>query len=107
MEKSMAKPASLFAALGKGFTLNGVTAVVSSGASEAVLKTESGVIRLRGENFNVTKVDLEAGVVDCRRLDGGAFSRGRDIRALPRFVPACGRARGIRRKAHSERVKCA
>ena len=27
MEKSMAKPASLFAALGKGFTLNGVTAV--------------------------------------------------------------------------------
>ena len=63
MEKNMAKPASLFAALGKGFTLNGVTAVVSSGASEAVLKTESGVIRLRGENF---KVDLEAGVVEMQ-----------------------------------------
>lgn len=66
MEKSMVKPASLFAALGKGFTLNGVTAVVSSGASEAVLKTESGVIRLRGENFNVTKVDLEAGIVEMQ-----------------------------------------
>ena len=42
-----------------------------------------------------------------RRLDGGAFSRGRDVCALPRFVPACGRARGIRRKAHSKRVKSA
>ena len=51
---------------GKGFTVNGVTGVISGTDRELVLRTEGGTLKLRGENFDVNKVDLETGVVEVR-----------------------------------------
>lgn len=51
---------------GKGFTVNGVTGVISGTDRELVLRTEGGTLKLRGENFDVNKVDLETGVVEVK-----------------------------------------
>lgn len=64
MEKS--KTASVSIIFNKGFTVSGVTGVISGTDRELVLKTEGGTLKLRGENFDVNKVDLETGVVEVK-----------------------------------------
>ena len=64
MEKS--KAASVSIIFNKGFTVSGVTGVISGTDRELVLKTEGGTLKLRGENFDVNKVDLDAGTVEVK-----------------------------------------
>lgn len=64
MEKS--KTASVSIIFNKGFTVSGVTGVISGTDRELVLKTEGGTLKLRGENFDVNKVDLDAGTVEVK-----------------------------------------
>ena len=64
MEKS--KTASVSIIFNKGFTVSGVTGVISGRDREPVLKTEGGTLKLRGENFDVNKVDLDAGTVEVK-----------------------------------------
>ena len=64
MEKS--KMASVSIIFNKGFTVSGVTGVISGTDRELVLKTEGGTLKLRGENFDVNKVDLDAGTVEVK-----------------------------------------
>ncbi len=66
MEKEGLRPAAFSAVLGKGWTVSGVTAVISGTDKEAVLRTGGGTLKMRGEKFNITKVDLEAGVVEVQ-----------------------------------------
>ena len=60
------KNSSLSVVFGKGFTVNGVTGVVSGTDREIVLKTDGGTLKLRGENFDISKVDVETGVVEVK-----------------------------------------
>lgn len=60
------KNSSLSVVFGKGFTVNGVTGVVSGTDREIVLKTDGGTLKLRGENFDMSKVDVETGVVEVK-----------------------------------------
>lgn len=64
MEKS--KMASVSIIFNKGFTVSGVTGVISGTDRELVLKTEGGTLKLRGENFDVNKVDMETGAVEAK-----------------------------------------
>ena len=64
MEKS--KTASVSIIFNKGFTVSGVKGVISGTDRELVLKTEGGTLKLRGENFDVNKVDLDAGTVEVK-----------------------------------------
>ena len=64
MEKS--KTASVSIIFNKGFTVSGVTGVISGTDRELVLKTEGGTLKLRGENFDVNKVDMETGAVEAK-----------------------------------------
>lgn len=64
MEKS--KTASVSIIFNKGFTVSGVTGVISGTDRELVLKTEGGTLKLRGENFDVNKVDMETGAVEVK-----------------------------------------
>ena len=60
------KTASVSIIFNKGFTVSGVTGVISGTDRELVLKTEGGTLKLRGENFDVNKVDLDAGTVEVK-----------------------------------------
>lgn len=64
MEKS--KTASVSIIFNKGFTVSGVAGVISGTDRELVLKTEGGTLKLRGENFDMNKVDLDAGTVEVK-----------------------------------------
>ena len=64
MDNNKSKSSSISVVFGKGFTVNGVTGVISGTDRELVLRTEGGTLKLRGENFDVNKVDLETGVVE-------------------------------------------
>lgn len=64
MEKS--KTASVSIIFNKGFTVSGVTGVITGTDRELVLKTEGGTLKLRGENFDVNKVDMETGAVEAK-----------------------------------------
>lgn len=64
MEKN--KTASVSIIFNKGFTVSGVTGVISGTDRELVLKTEGGTLKLRGENFDVNKVDMETGAVEAK-----------------------------------------
>lgn len=71
MDNNKSKSSSISVVFGKGFTVNGVTGVISGTDRELVLRTEGGTLKLRGENFDVNKVDLETGVVEVK---GSLFS---------------------------------
>ena len=66
MDNNKSKSSSISVVFGKGFTVNGVTGVISGTDRELVLRTEGGTLKLRGENFDVNKVDLETGVVEVK-----------------------------------------
>ena len=66
MDNNKSKSSSISVVFGKGFTVNGVTGVISVTDRELVLRTEGGTLKLRGENFDVNKVDLETGVVEVK-----------------------------------------
>lgn len=60
------KNSSISIIFGKGFTVSGVTGVILGTDRELVLKTAGGTLKLRGENFDVTKVDMETGAVEAK-----------------------------------------
>ena len=66
MDNNKSKSTSISVVFGKGFMVNGVTGVISGTDRELVLRTEGGTLKLRGENFDVNKVDLETGVVEVK-----------------------------------------
>ena len=74
MDNNKSKSSSISVVFGKGFTVNGVTGVISGTDRELVLRTDGGTLKLRGENFDVNKVDLESGVGEVK---GSLLSRGR------------------------------
>lgn len=59
-------------------TITGVSAVISFDPNEVLLETEQGMLLIKGNDLNVTKLTLEKGEVEVDgRVDSFTYSDGK------------------------------
>ena len=72
----------------KALTLTGVKEVVSFDAKEVILETVQGILLLRGDELNVTRLLVEKGEVDLNgRIDSLVYTeRSKNAKGSESFV---------------------